>query len=55
MSQQRSAVAKPDDPTAYYGLGLALAKLGRDDEARDAYARARSLSGAAAADTTIHH
>ncbi len=50
-----AAVAKPDDPAAYYGLGMALAKLGRDDEARDAYARARSLSGAAAADTTIHH
>lgn len=50
-----AAVAKPDDPAAYYGLGMALAKLGRDDEARDAYAKARSLSGAAAADTTIHH
>lgn len=49
-----AAVAKPDDPAAYYGLGMALAKLGRDDEARQAYARARSLSGAAAADSTIH-
>jgi len=49
-----AAVAKPDDPAAYYGLGMALAKLGRDDEARQAYARARSLAGAAAADSTVH-
>ena len=50
-----AAVAKPDDPAAYYGLGMALAKLGRDDEARQAYARARALAGTAAADSTIHH
>lgn len=49
-----AAVAKPDDPAAYYGLGMALAKLGRDDEAREAYGRARSLAGAAAADTAAH-
>lgn len=30
-----AAVAKSDDPAAYYGLGMALAKLGRDDEARE--------------------
>ena len=39
-----SAVAvKPDDPAAYYGLGMALSRLGRDDEAREAYAKARAL------------
>ena len=27
-----------------YGLGMALAKLGRDEDARTAYARARMLS-----------
>lgn len=49
-----ATVANPDDPAAYYGLGMALAKLGRDDDAREAYAKARALSGAAAADTTVH-
>jgi Flp pilus assembly protein TadD len=49
-----AAVAKPDDPAAYYGLGMALAKLGRDDEARTAYARARALAGTAATDTAAH-
>ena len=34
----------PEDPAAYYGLGMALAKLGRDDDARVAYAKARELS-----------
>jgi Flp pilus assembly protein TadD len=34
----------PDDAAAYYGLGMALAKLGRDDDARVAYAKARELS-----------
>ncbi len=34
---------KSDDPAAYYGLGMALSRLGRDDEAREAYARARAL------------
>src|SRR5262249_56539003 len=29
-----AAVVNPDDPAAFYGLGMALAKLGRDDEAR---------------------
>ena len=47
-----AAVARPDDPAAYYGLGMALAKLGRDDEARVAYMKARALS--AAAETTAH-
>ena len=39
-----AAVVNPDDPAAFYGLGMALAKLGRDDEARVAYARSRELS-----------
>jgi Flp pilus assembly protein TadD len=38
-----AAVVDPDDPAAYYGLGMALAKLGRDEQARVAYARARDL------------
>ncbi len=39
-----AAVIRKDDPAAYYGLGMALAKLGRDEEARAAYARARELA-----------
>jgi tetratricopeptide (TPR) repeat protein len=39
-----AAVIKKDDPAAYYGLGMALAKLERDEEARAAYARARELA-----------
>ncbi len=39
-----AAVVKPDDPAAYYGLGMALSKLGRDEEARKAYAKARDLA-----------
>jgi Flp pilus assembly protein TadD len=39
-----AAVVNPEDPAAFYGLGMALAKLGRDDEARVAYARSRVLS-----------
>ncbi len=39
-----AGVVKPDDPAAYFGLGMALAKLGRDEEARQAYARARELA-----------
>ena len=37
-------MVSPDDAAAYYGLGMALAKLGRDDDARVAYAKARELS-----------
>jgi Flp pilus assembly protein TadD len=37
-------VVKPDDPAAYYGMGMALSKLGRDEEARKAYAKARDLA-----------
>ena len=40
-----AAVVKPDDPAAFYGLGMALAKLGRDDDARVAYGKARALAG----------
>ncbi len=39
-----AAVVRKDDPAAYYGLGMALSKLGRDEEARSAYARARELA-----------
>ena len=50
-----AAVAQPDDAAAHYGLGMSLAKLGRGDEARVAYAKARALAGAAATrDTTVH-
>jgi len=40
-----AAVADKNDPAAYYGMAMALSKLGRDDEARTAYARARELAG----------
>lgn len=46
-----AAVVKPDDPAAYYGMGMALSKLGRDEEARKAYAKARDLTQRAAAPT----
>jgi Flp pilus assembly protein TadD len=39
-----AVVVKPDDPAAHFGLGMALAKLGRDEDARRAYARARELA-----------
>lgn len=42
-----ATLVKPDDPAAFYGLGMALAKLGRDDDARAAYAKARALAGSA--------
>jgi Tfp pilus assembly protein PilF len=41
-----AAVVKPDDPAAYYGMGMALTKLGKDEEARRAYAKARELAQA---------
>jgi Flp pilus assembly protein TadD len=43
-----AAVIKKDDPAAYYGMGMALSKLGRDEDARKAYARARELAAQAA-------
>lgn len=39
-----AAVVNKQDPAAYYGMAMALSKLGRDDEARAAYARAKELS-----------
>jgi Flp pilus assembly protein TadD len=39
-----AAVVVPEDPAAQFGLGMALTKLGRDEEARAAYARARELA-----------
>jgi Tfp pilus assembly protein PilF len=39
-----AAVVDRDDPAAYFGLGMALSKLGRDEEARDAYRRSRELA-----------
>lgn len=47
LAAKRYAAAssvKKDDPAAWFGLGMALAKLGRDEEARAAYARARELT-----------
>jgi|SRR5689334_12745005 len=41
-----AAVVQPDDPAAFYGLGMALSRLGRGDEARIAYAKARALAAA---------
>jgi len=38
-----AAVIDSHDPAAYYGLGMALSKLGRDEQARAAYTRAREL------------
>jgi Flp pilus assembly protein TadD len=38
-----AAVIDENDPAAYYGLGMALSKLGRDEQARAAYTRAREL------------
>jgi len=39
-----AVVVRPDDPAAYFGMGMSLAKLGRDEEARAAYAKARELA-----------
>jgi len=38
-----AVAAAPDDPAAHYGLGMALSKLGRGEDARAEYARARDL------------
>jgi Flp pilus assembly protein TadD len=49
-----AVAAAPDDPAAHYGLGMALSRLGRDEDARAEYARARDLADqarAAAADS----
>jgi Flp pilus assembly protein TadD len=39
-----AAVERKDDPVAYFGLGMALKKLGRDEDARAAYAKSRELT-----------
>lgn len=39
-----AAVVRKDDPVAYFGLGMALRKLGRDEDARAAYAKSRELT-----------
>jgi Flp pilus assembly protein TadD len=39
-----AAVAKKDDAAAYFGMGMALARLGRIEEARAAYTRSRELA-----------
>jgi Flp pilus assembly protein TadD len=39
-----ATAVRKDDPAAYYGMGMALSKLGRDEEARAKYARARELA-----------
>lgn len=44
-----ATLADPADAAAFYGLGMALAKLGRDDEARRAYGKARELARATGA------
>jgi Flp pilus assembly protein TadD len=35
---------RKDDPVAYFGLGMALKRLGRDEDARAAYAKSRELT-----------
>lgn len=47
LAAQRYAAAasvRKDDPAAYFGLGMALTRLGRDEDARAAYAHARALA-----------
>ncbi len=39
-----AAVVRKDDPAAYFGMGMALTKLGRQEEAHAAYARAKDLA-----------
>ncbi len=41
-----AAVVRKDDPVAYFGLGMALKQLGRDEDARAAYAKSRELTQA---------
>jgi Flp pilus assembly protein TadD len=44
-----AVVIDENDPAAFYGLGMALSKLGKDEEARSMYSRARQLVREAAA------
>lgn len=50
-----ATLVNPNDPAAYYGLGMALAKLGRDADARTAYAKSRALAGPAADSAFSQH
>ncbi|MEY4374143.1 MAG: Tetratricopeptide repeat [Candidatus Eisenbacteria bacterium] len=50
-----AVVTRPDDPAAYYGLGMALQRLGRDEEARVAFAKSRELSRAGVDDSDAPH
>ena len=42
-----ATLTKKDDPAAWFGLGMALQKLGRDEDARSAFAHARELASRA--------
>jgi Flp pilus assembly protein TadD len=39
-----AAVVRKDDAAAYFGMGMALSKLGRHEEAHAAYERSRELA-----------
>jgi Tfp pilus assembly protein PilF len=39
-----AAVADPQDPAAYFGMGMTFTRLKREDEARAAFSKARQLS-----------
>jgi Flp pilus assembly protein TadD len=39
-----AAVVRKDDPAAYFGMGMALSKLGRHEEAHAAYQRSKELA-----------
>jgi Flp pilus assembly protein TadD len=39
-----AAVVRKDDPAAYFGMGMALSRLGRHEEAHAAYERSRELA-----------
>ena len=44
-----ATLTKKDDPAAWFGLGMALQKLGRDEDARSAFSYARELASRARA------
>ena len=50
-----AVVTRPEDPAAFYGLGMALQRLGRDEEARVAFAKARELSRTPVDDSDAPH
>ncbi|HTR96895.1 MAG TPA: tetratricopeptide repeat protein [Candidatus Acidoferrales bacterium] len=49
-----AAAVVPRDPAAWYGLGMALSKLGRGEESREAYSHARALLGRAPDSSAAH-